>query len=345
MDIKKVGKLADSIWTKRDAVNSTLEELARYIYPDSKGFVSKPDAGAEDREAIWDSAPEEAASMLASALSGLLTNPATDWLALELPGNEGQGGDAGGWLTEAGRTMLKAFAAPNSQFYQEIQVFYMELAVLGWAVFLTEYRDGEGLYFKSVPASQCAIAENARGIVDTVVRRFSMTAGQMAEEFGKDNLSQTAQGALKKDPFKEFVVTHLVMPWDKLPEEIAAGDDGVGKSRLSEHKYVSVSFEQDGEKPLKLSGYYEFPYAVPRWSKRSGEVYGRGCGPAALPDIRVLNKVCLSQLHADQKASNPPLLVPDDSLIDRTLNTFDGRVAYCGPAGDGSPPVPRHSNV
>ena len=346
MDMNSLTRLADAVWAGREAVNATMEELARYIYPDARGFTGKVAESDEGRREIWDSTAEEAASMLASALGGLLTNPSTDWFSLELAGGGETDGEGASWLTEAGRAMLAAFAAPESGFYQEIDAFYMELAALAWAALFIEYRDGKGLSFRAVPVSQCAVAENAQGRVDTLVRRFTMTASQMAEEFEVSRFSDEAKNALGREPMRPLELTHIVLPRAKAPAELLTpsaaphakergpeGTEAPPRLRLSaKHAYVSVIFEKNAEAPLQAGGYFEFPFAVARWSKRPGEVYGRGCGHAALPDIRVLNRVSLSQLDAAEKASNPPLLVPDDSVLaGQKINTFAGGITYWRP--------------
>ena len=341
MEAQALIRLADSVWSGREAVNATMEELARYIYPEARGFTAKPSESDEGRQEIWDSTPEEAAGMLAAALGGLLTNPSSDWFSLDLVGEDEADEGAGDWLTEIARTMLDAFAAPESRFYQEVDAFYMELAALAWAVLFIEYRDGKSLLYQAVPVSQCAIAENAEGMVDTLVRRWTMTAAQIVEEFaGGESAAGALPDAVKeaaaKNPQQSFELTHLVTPWVKLPADVAPHE-----GRNSAHLYASYVFMKDADKPLQVSGYREFPFAVARWAKRPGEVYGRGCGHKALPDIRVLNRVSLSQLDAAEKSSNPPLLVPDDSVLaGQKINTFAGGITYWRPSGGEIAPLP-----
>jgi hypothetical protein len=66
---------------------------------------------------------------------------------------------------------------------------------------------------------------------------------------------------------------------------------------------------------IERGGFYEFPYAVPRWSKNADEEYGRGPGHDALPDIRTLNRVKKLSLQALAKALAPPLLVLEDAVV------------------------------
>ncbi|MDL2272237.1 head-tail connector protein [Desulfovibrio sp. OttesenSCG-928-I05] len=348
MDMDRVAKLAESIWRKRETVNDRMEELARYIYPDRAGFTRTLAPGAEERDEIWDGTPEDAAQMLAAALGSLLTNPSGNWFTLEYPDAPEQSREAGLWLNEVTRRMLAAFADPRTGFQNEVNAFYLDLPVFGWAVFWSEYRDGEGLRFRALPPSQCAIAEDAAGRVDSVARRYTLTAAQMVEEFG-DAVSDAVRSAVADDSQKDFEITHLVMPRSKLPPDIlSAGEavyagwheqDGHGLSDSSRcgaslpaviHPFVSIYFETHSKKLLHQGGYFELPFQSPRWSKRSGEEYGRGPGHAALPDIRVLNTVAAAQLTAAEKQADPPLLVPDDSVLGK-INTHSGGITYYSP--------------
>ncbi|SBV99090.1 putative Phage head-tail connector protein [uncultured delta proteobacterium] len=378
--------IAEAVWKGRETIDSRMEELARYIYPDRQSFAH-PDDGSphyglgpdeEGRREIWDGTPEEAAQMLSAALGSLLTNPAASWFRLELADGDGTvGGEAGEWLTEATRLMLQAFADPATGFQNEVNAFYMDLPVFGWGVFWSESRVGEGLRFRALSPAQCAIAENAAGQVDTIVRRYTLTASQMIEEFG-DRVSDAVKRAAEKDPQKHFGVTHLVMPREKLPENLRLWDEedkaGEGASENAppentlpenilddapagpreeglaaglgldleaggeafepvlpdRHPFISVYYETADKRLLHAGGYFEPPFQAPRWAKRSGEVYGRGPGHAALPDIRVLNAVAAAQLTAAEKQADPPLLVPDDGVLGK-INTHSGGITYYTP--------------
>ena len=57
------------------------------------------------------------------------------------------------------------------------------------------------------------------------------------------------------------------------------------------------------------------PYVVPKMLKASTEIYGRSPAMNALPDVKVLNKMVETALKAAAKQVDPPLLVPDDSML------------------------------
>lgn len=391
-DMGRLASIAEAVWRGRDAIDSRMDELARYIYPDRQTFSC---AGSHDgdwgtgpglydregREDIWDGTPEDAAQTLCAALGGLLTNPAASWFRLDLAdGGAPVGGEAGEWLTEVTRRMLAVFADPSSGFQNEVNAFYLDLAVFGWGVFWSENRLGEGMRFRALSPAQCAITENSAGQVDTLVRRYTLTASQMREEFGA-KVSEEVSRAVERDPRKPFGVTHLVMPRRNLPPDLCAGEDfGNGAPFLDDipameddgaepfaglpglepeedagpapqpafperHPFVSIYYETVTKRLLHIGGYFEPPFQAPRWSKRSGEVYGRGPGHAALPDIRVLNAVAAAQLTAAEKQADPPLLVPDDGVLGK-INTHSGGITYYTPGhGEGITTLPVAVNL
>jgi hypothetical protein len=79
--------------------------------------------------------------------------------------------------------------------------------------------------------------------------------------------------------------------------------------------FQSIYFEYASGHIISIGGFNENPYVVPRYLKASTEVYGRSPGMNALPDVKVLNKMVETSLKAAAKQVDPPLLVPDDSMM------------------------------
>ena len=79
--------------------------------------------------------------------------------------------------------------------------------------------------------------------------------------------------------------------------------------------YQSVYFEYGSGHIINIGGFKEMPYVVPRYLKSSTEIYGRSPAMNALPDVKVLNKMVETALKAAAKQVDPPLLVPDDSML------------------------------
>lgn len=66
---------------------------------------------------------------------------------------------------------------------------------------------------------------------------------------------------------------------------------------------------------------------VPRWSKYSGEIYGRSPGMMALPDAKMLQAMMLTVIKAAQKIVDPPMWLRDDGVVGQ-VRTIPGGINY-----------------
>jgi hypothetical protein len=144
-----------------------------------------------------------------------------------------------------------------------------------------------------------------------------MTARQAVQEFGEDNVGTKIKEAVKAKPDTQFNFIHAVEPTSDYERSVGMKS----KTKLPFHS-CHVCFED--KMVVRVGGYNEFPYLVPRWSKATGEIFGRSPSYNALPDIKTLNKAVEIGLKAWAKAIDPPLLVTDDGVIGRVRMTPAG---------------------
>jgi hypothetical protein len=78
---------------------------------------------------------------------------------------------------------------------------------------------------------------------------------------------------------------------------------------------------------LREKGYNTFPYAIPRWTKISGEKYGRSPAMKCLPDIKMINQMMKVTIRSAQKVVDPPLMAPDDGAMG-PIRTAPGAINY-----------------
>jgi hypothetical protein len=123
---------------------------------------------------------------------------------------------------------------------------------------------------------------------------------------------------LKKDKMQEWNIIHLVRPRKDI-------EHGVKRARNKPFSSIHVLTKMGVV--LKESDFEEFPYVIPRWSKVSGETYGRSPGMKALPDIKMINEIMKTTIIAAQKIVDPPLQVPDDGVL-LPLRTTPGSLNY-----------------
>jgi hypothetical protein len=255
-------------------------------------------------ELIFDSSPLQALELLAASLHGMLTNPSTPWFTLRFKQAEADSDEeAKIWLEAATEVMYTAFNRSN--FQQEIFELYHDLITFGTAAMFVEEDKDDLIKFSTRHIDEVYIAENDKGRIDTIYRKFKLSARAIVQKFG-ESVSQDILTLEKKDPYQEIEIIHAVYP---------RSDFDPKKKDKQNMPFESVYMEYKNKNELSVSGFKEFPFVVPRYLKASHEIYGRSPAMTALPDVKMLNEMSKTTIKAAQKQVDPPLLVPDDGFL------------------------------
>ena len=295
------------------------QDILDYVMPRKADISFVRAKGTKRTEVLYDSTAITANNLLAASLQGTLTSPSLPWFHLKLRDKElNEHRDVQLWLEDSARRMYDTFNESN--FNTEVHELYLDLCSVGTgSMFVEEGNNGfetEGIHFNTLHIAEYSIQENINGQVDTLYRKYKLTARQAIEEFGEDNLGEKIIEASKNKPDKQFNFIHAIEPTKDY--ERALGKTG---TKLPFHScHVCV----EDKMVVRTGGYNEFPYLVPRWAKATGEIFGRSPSYNALPDIKTLNKAVEIGLKAWAKAIDPPLLVQDDGVIGRVRMTPAG---------------------
>jgi len=314
-----VKKRMSAMSSSRETWEDHWQEILDYVMPRKADVTLVRSKGEKRTEVLFDSTAITANTLLAASLQGTLTSPSLPWFSIKLRDkglNEQR--DSQLWLEDTARRMYDAFNDAN--FNTEVHEMYLDLTSIGTGCLFVEEDskgfDEGGIHFKTLHINEYYIQENVNGYVDTVYRKYKMTARQAFQEFGEENLGEKVLDAVKQKPEKEFVFIHAVEPSDDYKR-------ATGKV-ATKLKYHSCHVCEADQMIVRTGGYNEFPYLVPRWAKATGEIYGRSPSYNALPDIKTLNKAVEIGLKAWAKAIDPPLLVQDDGVIGRVRTTPAG---------------------
>ncbi len=314
-----IRKRLDKLEADRGTWESHWQEILDYVMPRKAEITFLRSRGEKRTEVLFDSTAITANNLLAASLQGTLTSPSLPWFSLKLRDDDANKiRDIQIWLEDTARRMYAVFNESN--FNTEVHEMYLDLCSVGTsAIFVEEANEGflqGGLHFNTLHIAEYFIQENSTGRVDTLYRKYKMTARQAIQEFGEDNVGTKIKEAVKAKPDTQFNFIHAVEP--TADYERATGK---AKTKLPFHS-CHVCFED--KMVVRTGGYNEFPYLVPRWSKATGEIFGRSPSYNALPDIKTLNKAVEIGLKAWAKAIDPPLLVTDDGVIGRVRMTPAG---------------------
>ena len=300
---KNLLKRFDRLKSQRQNWESHWQEVADYMQPRKADVTKSRSKGDKRTELIFDSSPLQSVELLAASLHGMLTNPSTPWFSLRFKEDEMENEDeAKEWLESATETMYAAFNKSN--FQQEIFELYHDLITFGTAAMFIEEDDEDILKFSTRHINEIFIAENEKGRIDTVFRKFKLSARAAIQKFG--DVSANIATVAKKDPYEEIEILHAVYP---------RSDFNPKKQDKQNMPFESVYLDASSGDELSVSGFREFPFVVPRYLKASHEIYGRSPAMTALPDVKMLNEMSKTTIKSAQKQVDPPLLVPDDGFI------------------------------
>ena len=281
------------------------QEVADYMLPRKADITLERPKGDKRHTVIYDGTAIHSLELLASSLHGMLTSSVNRWFALrfkETAINEDD--EAREWLEDVLDKMYIAISRSN--FQQEVFETYFDLIAFGTSCLQIEEDKDDIIRFSSRHIKEIYISEDAKGMVNCIYRRFKMSAKATVEKFGADNVSLKTLNTLKKAPFDDIDLVHVVKPRNTYNPK---------KLDKQNMPFTSIYFEYDSGHIISQGGFKEFPYVVPRYLKASNELYGRSPGMNALPDVKVLNKMVEVGMKAAQKQVDPPLLVPDDSML------------------------------
>jgi hypothetical protein len=310
--------LAEKMFRSQERTNAeaTWQLLSEFVLPNQHGlFHGTESKGAKRTRRLYDSTAIQANHDLAATVHSTLTNPATKWAKFRFNSEAlNDDPDAVAWLEGANNKFHDALNASN--FDNEISRAYKMFPSFGSMVLMHEEKDinadGQfsGFNFKAWHLAEVAWAENMFGRVDVINRKFKMTARQ-ANQRWPGKLPDEMQIMLEKDPEKEFEFYHAIFP--RKDKDIKLND--VGRARPKNRPVASIYVSKLGLKVMEEGGYYELPVHVVRWETMPGEVYGRGPGHVALPDVRTLNRAKELGLHAINKSINPPIIAEQRSVL------------------------------
>ena len=300
---KNLLKRYDRLKSQRQNWESHWQEVADYMQPRKADVTKTRSKGDKRTELIFDGSPLQSVELLAASLHGMLTNPSTPWFSLRFKQNDMENEDeAKEWLEDATEVMYTAFNKSN--FQQEIFELYHDLITFGTAAMFIEEDDEDILKFSTRHINEIFIAENDKGRIDTVFRKFSLSARAVIQKFGDVSINIATKA--NKDPYEEVEIIHAVYP---------RSDFDPKKQDKQNMPFESVYLDAESGDELSVSGFREFPFVVPRYLKASHEIYGRSPAMTALPDVKMLNEMSKTTIKSAQKQVDPPLLVPDDGFM------------------------------
>jgi len=283
------------------------QDLKDYVRPSTDDFYRYTSKGKSQVDKIFDGTALWALGQLSAGLNSFLTSPTERWFTLGIEGRPSLSAEEMAYLELVGDSVYAEYQRPEVNFAPSIHETYMDVGAFGTAVIFQDYdADNRHVMFNSFPLVECFIGEDDNGVIDTLGRLKVMTALQIRKRFGDKTPSAVADAIRKDAPSREFQVLHMTFPRE---------DRDVYKYDKLNKAFASVWALVDDAELISEGGFDAFPYHVPRWTKLSGETYGRSPAMDCLPDIRMVNAMAKTLIKGAQKIVDPPLQVPSDGFM------------------------------
>lgn len=325
---EKLVKRFEQLKASRTNWDEYWQTLADYFIPNKDDVYGFKMAGENKHNRLYDSTSIHALEMLSSSLHGMLTNPASVWFGLST-GNSAMDADPeiNAYLQTCTRITIDSLNQSN--FQEEIHETYVDLGGIGTTVLDIEEDDDTDVRFHSSPIYASYVAENARGIIDTLYREIKhYSLRNIVEKFGDAILANEAfKTAMERDPEQKESVVFGIYPHSD-PKKKKQG------------KFEACWVYKKENIVLKEATYHSWPHAVPRWTKLNQEVYGRCPAMKCLPDVKMLNAVMKTTIRGLQKVVDPPLMVPDSGFLLPINTTPSGTNFYRAGIKDRIEPFP-----
>lgn len=307
-------KIFDALFRQQQKYIPLWKEIRNYELPydgelgdDTIGSPSMHD------EEIYNGITTQARDTFAAGIQSGLTPPSRKWFRFtptdaSLDNNI----DVARVLDE--RCEIMEAVLSQSNFYNVIHSAYKELP-FGQAP-VGVFSDEKGVYFVNYPIGTYAIGANGQGRINTFARKVKMSAIQIVNLYGIDNVTDTIRESVNKNGGYDdyYTVCWLVYPNPQASK--ASGNRGMA--------YLSVHWVDgsSGDEVLAIRGFEEWSIPVARYNVKGLNAYGIGPAWDALPESRMLQKMEYDGAIALELAIKPPLIGPAE--LQGRVNLFPG---------------------
>lgn len=295
------------------------QDCADYILPRKALFTQQiSTASAQNKANLYESTAVWANEQFASGMQSYLTPGTERWFGYRVRyyqdglADEGyedylnRDDDVRSWLEHASTVIANLLSSEKAGFTQHMHEVYLDLGAFGNGALMIEEGDDPKyppISFNSYHLAECYIDENKYGVVDTFFRKFSCSPRVAIQHYGEHPLLLEIQNSKTK---QDVEILHCIYPRRKFDPT---------KLGVENMPYASQTVLLSKKAFLRESGYREFPVVFPRFTKITGNRYGKGPGITALPDIKMLNEMSKTLIKASQKALDPPLMLPDEGFL------------------------------
>jgi len=303
-------KINDNLKQDRAVVDSMWQDIADNMVFRKASIVSKVEPGVKLTQKMFDSTATLAGQDLAAWINGNMTGQGMDWFSLKKGGEKEQDKEFQEWLENARKVQLSAFR--NSNRASEWNEVLLDLVFFCTGAYFIEEKEVtkpgfQGFNYISLPpGTYCAILGRDRRL-EGMFREFTIKAQEAVDRWPNKVTDEIKQDAIK-NPSKSHTFIHACFPQKMFG----------GNHRIKSKPFVSYYVDAKKKIIMQEGGYYNFPFFMIPWLRESGELYGRGPGWTALPEVKTAHRAAKLDLQARALAILPPMGMVDQGVTGST---------------------------
>ena len=291
----------DSLETRLELEVPAWTEAAQFCLP-MRAFYGPQDGDQPHHpKPLFNSRGALALQTSSAGFLGYNADPRSAWLKLKLQDELMKESGVADWLETCER--LHYAELVRGAFYSALGENAQDLFSTGTApIYAEEDAKNPGrVIFQARHPRACAISENEHGEIDTMVSTIYLNNRDAFARFG-EGLSSTVIDGAKRKPYEKTTLKHLVKPMDERFRNY-------GAKIHPEMPFLSLWYDPIEGHILDVGAFWEFPGAVGRYSKFSGQTYAWAPGLSAVGDILAATQMSKSRIRLAQLISDPALLI------------------------------------
>ncbi len=330
MNNKDIFTRYESLKRNRGVWESHWEEIAERVMPRAAEFVGERQPGEKRTEKLYDATAALALERFAAAVESLLTPRGARWHTLRTTNPDlNRDDDVKMYFNQVENAMFTYRYSPKANFASQVHEGYMSLGAFGTAGLFIDAAPVRGAMYRAIHLADLFICENKNGMVDTVFRKFEVTARVAEKMFPDGDLSDDLRKAAKEKPDEKIKLLHVVMPRE---------DRDMSRRDRKNAAFFSGYFEFKTKQLIEEGGFSTQPYIISRYNTGTREIFGRSPAMTILPDIKMINEMSKTVIRAAQKVVDPPLLIADEGVM-FPINTNAGAATFARMDGRNQPPI------
>ena len=296
--------------------------------------ASEETDGRLDRMAdIFDSTPDQSADIMAAGFLGGVASPSRPWFKLaSVDPEDNEDRDVQVWNQIVEDRMRGVFARSNT--YASLHQVFDELGT-GTACMGVWFDFDDVIRCRTYTVGEYYLGANSKYEIDTVYRDLYMTTKQLVEEFGLENVGESAKNTYKNGGLEQkWHVIHAVEPnlehftYPKSSDFPFRSVYLLHSQSTGTRNGTDMKNHGHGRQPiLRMRGLRSFPYLVPRGRLTGGQIYGIGPYVKVLPDSCELHRWVETMNDTAEKQVDPPIQLMCGPS-EHEVNSFPGGVTY-----------------